>query len=950
MRERFHAFISYSHAVDSDLAEALERALHRFAKPLLQLRALHVFRDKSSLSASPNLWHTIEAALGQSEHFILLASPEAARSPWIQREIQWWIEQRSVDTLLIVLTGGQIAWDDRDGDFDWTGTDALPESLRRRFAGQPLYVDLRWARGSRDLSLRHSQFRAAVLDLAAPLSGKPKEELDSQDVRQYRKARNLRWLAIGAVVAGAVVAGWFAYVAAQRRQETAAALALADERRKQVESTTLEATSQREKLERNSQILLSQQLSGNSTSLLTKDADLSLLIAVEATVRSDTFEARKALFSGLSRLWGVERFLHLDGGQVVGVSFGPNQRLVALVREAIHDGRGRPDGSVLRVWDLRTRRQVGQAIREPPTAAPESLFPFGPPVRFSANGTHFARAICQIVSEGGTRPDGDSVRSCSGQVEIYRLTDNGPVTERTIRHPAWVEELAFGVDAGLLIAKACRGVGRANTCIDRQAGVVHLASGNLESLKGFTPSLQHLAVSSGGIVARSEQRTITLSDKTGSTFKTLEIAENVEITMMAFGAGERLFAVGTGDGRIFLRRLSARGIDDVWSVLHGHGSLVSGLNFSEDGERLISSSVDGTVLTHRVSQAHNLGHVLGTHPRGTTAVAFNPDGQVAITGGWDGTINLWRNAGATQDRTKLLGQIYDGLRSRVECLAFSPDGSLIASISREVHAGTDVLHFWNAQTRRPMGNPVRVEGSSCDAFRPDSRQIALARYSEAFIVDVQTRRQVGEVLPCCGGWIAALAFTTGGARLISVGMSGEIVAWDFNGARAKITRLADLRKTVASAVLDPQRGRLALGGTDGPSGWVSILDVATGRQLLTLPQGRLKAIAKVSFHPTEPILAIGTKDGAIFLWDLRQAELVGEPLERESEVSSLAVNPDGKAIVAGYTDGLVISWSLDVDRWRSLACAIANRALTENEWRRFVGDTPYRPYCTESNR
>ena len=47
----YDAFISYSHAADGKLAPALENALQRFAKPWYRRRALHLFRDQTSLSA-----------------------------------------------------------------------------------------------------------------------------------------------------------------------------------------------------------------------------------------------------------------------------------------------------------------------------------------------------------------------------------------------------------------------------------------------------------------------------------------------------------------------------------------------------------------------------------------------------------------------------------------------------------------------------------------------------------------------------------------------------------------------------------------------------------------------------------------------------------------------------------------------------------------------------------
>ena len=70
----YDAFLSYSHAADGRLAPALQAGLRSLAKPWYRLRALRVFRDKTSLSASPELWAPIERALAQARFFVLLAS------------------------------------------------------------------------------------------------------------------------------------------------------------------------------------------------------------------------------------------------------------------------------------------------------------------------------------------------------------------------------------------------------------------------------------------------------------------------------------------------------------------------------------------------------------------------------------------------------------------------------------------------------------------------------------------------------------------------------------------------------------------------------------------------------------------------------------------------------------------------------------------------------------
>jgi hypothetical protein len=65
VQARFDAFISYSHE-DSALADAIQRGLHKLAKPLWRPRSLRVFLDRTDLAANPELWARITTALGAS--------------------------------------------------------------------------------------------------------------------------------------------------------------------------------------------------------------------------------------------------------------------------------------------------------------------------------------------------------------------------------------------------------------------------------------------------------------------------------------------------------------------------------------------------------------------------------------------------------------------------------------------------------------------------------------------------------------------------------------------------------------------------------------------------------------------------------------------------------------------------------------------------------------------
>ena len=125
----YDAFISYSHAADGRLAPALQSGLQRLARRWSSVRALRVFRDDTGLSVSPHLWGSIAEALDGSSWFVLLASPEAAASPWVNREIEHWLTHKSADRILPVLTDGSRVWDPVRNRYDPTTSTALPPAL-----------------------------------------------------------------------------------------------------------------------------------------------------------------------------------------------------------------------------------------------------------------------------------------------------------------------------------------------------------------------------------------------------------------------------------------------------------------------------------------------------------------------------------------------------------------------------------------------------------------------------------------------------------------------------------------------------------------------------------------------------------------------------------------------------------------------------------------------------
>ena len=219
----YDAFISYSHAKDKPVAAALQSVIQKLGKPWYRRRALRVFRDDTSLSATPSLWPSIEQALGNSSFLVLLASPEAAASPWVEKEVSFWLSNKGPETLLIALTGGELTWNDEGADFAWDNATPLPPALKGRFAAEPKWVDLRAYRdGDSDAAnSRNARFIELGADLAAAIRGVPKEDLLSQEVRQQRRAVNLALSAAAGLLllAGAAVWQWTVAMSQRDRAE-----------------------------------------------------------------------------------------------------------------------------------------------------------------------------------------------------------------------------------------------------------------------------------------------------------------------------------------------------------------------------------------------------------------------------------------------------------------------------------------------------------------------------------------------------------------------------------------------------------------------------------------------------------------------------------------------------------------------------------------------------------
>lgn len=153
----YDAFISYAHE-DERLAERLSRRIRRYRPPRALRRGrkkLSVFRDVERLTATADLGDELERRLASCAHLILLCSPPAVASEYVDQEISFFLGSKGRERLLVVLAAGEP-----DKSFPSSLLEAMEE---------PLFVDLKesggWWRGWRRFRRESLRLIAALLEV-----------------------------------------------------------------------------------------------------------------------------------------------------------------------------------------------------------------------------------------------------------------------------------------------------------------------------------------------------------------------------------------------------------------------------------------------------------------------------------------------------------------------------------------------------------------------------------------------------------------------------------------------------------------------------------------------------------------------------------------------------------------------------------------------------------------
>ncbi len=554
-------------------------------------------------------------------------------------------------------------------------------------------------------------------------------------------------------------------------------------------------------------------------------------------------------------------------------------------------------------------------------------------------------------------PDAQRIVTISDDYSVHVWdARTGEETIRPLRHTQPVYTAEFSPDGKRLVTASD----------DRTAFVVEVATGEL----AFPPiphgrAVLHATFSPDGrwiaTGSRDETARIVRADNGGRVWG--PIAQGGPVEVVAFSPDGRQLACSIKvlgrvriwevessreirsfqlEGRVDLVRFSPDGNwiaatfqrpsgdwrVQVWEARTGqpqdpllHRNRIYALDFSPNGEHLVTASADQTARIWEVRTGEAVGQM--RHASLVYSAAYSPEGNRIVTASVDHTARIWdAQTGAPLAEP----MVHDG---RVIHAEFSRDGSQVLTAGWE----DKTAKIWNVEARswspRVLPHETKVRLAEFDATGREAMTATTAvlatapkinsfnwgRTESVVLWNLATGRSNIVTGGVKGGEAVTIRFTAAGPRAL---FAERTAPYEFS----KLARIWNVRtgtpigeplqtsRPITCAQFSPEGLRLATGSRNGD---VIVWETMTARALLPLVS-HSNSVRSVQFSPDGTKLVAADDRGRATIWDVPTGQRIAPPLSHDAEVWFAHFNCQGDKVVTGSLNFTAQIWSTNGTR------------------------------------
>lgn len=948
---KYWTFVSYSHH-DRKWGEWLQKSVETYRVPrklvgrasqdgTIPRRLFPTFRDCAELPAAANLGAQLDEALRRSRYLVVVCSPAAAASRWVNEEIKAFkTSGREGRVLALIVDGEPNASAAPEGK----ELECFPESLRFQFTpegklsetpAEPIAADVRPGQDS----------KATVrLRLIAGLIGVSFDELRQRERRRraWRLVQGVLLVILVGLLIGAVWQGQEILKRKQRVRQAIENFISLGQKELHVGNLMRAAVYLSHAYKLGDDSLKLRYLLARALPAI--DVQAATLQEAGAPVGAVAFDPQGRYLLSLSppsavNVWDAAAgsvvatldqhrgrissamFSH-DGKHIVTASYdrtakiweAPAGRLVrsleghhSLLEAAIYS----PDDTLVLTLGVDATGRLWDALSGEMLTELDGTFAQRQPVAFAPDGSRLVTTAVGTSKEYlavlSSTTNGKVIRILAGHQSTIHGARFSPDGKKVATASADGSVKVWDGEGGDLLGTWIAGTSplifaawladnRTLLVLSEEGTIYRYDSGDRKLLDSwqtglrpvqpvaFDPARMWLVlVGPAGIPS-------VWDVQSGNRLLTLEGHKENAVVCAAINSSAPLIATGAADGAIMTWDLSRRGRS---LSLPGHDQMVNVARFSPNGKRIVTAGSDAVARIWDAESGAPVATLVG-HEAAVTEATFDPAGTRIVTVSGDGGLGLWS---ATD--WKCIRMVRD---TKTEQAEFSPDGQRLLVLGERFAMLFKILpweHLASIDGRAPLRSV---------AFSPDGKLLAIG--SEQGTVDLRDGRTGAfiRMLWAHSGAIHSMQFCADSTRLITASADRTAILWSVPDGEV-IYALEGHADAVLTARFNAVGSRIVTASLDGTA---RIWSAGNGRQVALLDDHVAK-VSSASFSPDGKFIVTASDDRTVKIWSVESGQLLQSLEGHVGEILCAEFSPDSKRLITGAKGSVARVWDLSLE-------------------------------------